>query len=300
VRRLVRDPDLVELRSFVAAADLGSIGRAAVRLQVSQPALSKRLQVLEALTGLRLFERSARGVALTPAGRRMYEQARIVLEQADLLTRLMEGLGTGPGPIVVAASHSATEVFVARAIAEHAEDGSPLELVTANAGVVRARVADGRAAVGVLAAELGAGPDPALNVTSLGPDEVGYGVPPGHAWSLRTRVAYDEFRRTPVVVRDPASNARVTVEGELRRRGLDAPPLLVQAPTPAAALQEAVRRNAPVLLSKRILRAASFVVLAVGDLQFLRTWQVVLPAVGEPAAEVNAFVAELRSVAGTV
>ncbi len=54
----VRSPDIVELRAFCAAADLGSLGRAARLLRVSQPALSKRLRTLETLAGAQLLDRS--------------------------------------------------------------------------------------------------------------------------------------------------------------------------------------------------------------------------------------------------
>src|SRR5215208_4647260 len=75
--RPVRSPDVAELRAFCAAVDLGSLGRAARLMRLSQPALSKRLRTLEALAGAKLLERSPRGVTPTPAGRRLYleEQA---------------------------------------------------------------------------------------------------------------------------------------------------------------------------------------------------------------------------------
>src|SRR4029453_13273312 len=106
-------PDLNELRGFCVAADLGSLGRAAVRLRVSQPSLSKRLASLEAKGGARLLERSARGVALTPAGRRLYRHARPLLEAADQVAEVMAAIQQ-PGTLVrLAASHSASEAFVA-------------------------------------------------------------------------------------------------------------------------------------------------------------------------------------------
>src|SRR3954453_10316839 len=91
-RRPALTPDLNELRGFCVAAELGSLGRAAVRLSVSQPALSKRLASLEVKVGATLLERSSRGVALTPAGRRLYEQARPLLEMADHVTEVMIGI----------------------------------------------------------------------------------------------------------------------------------------------------------------------------------------------------------------
>ena len=57
----VRSPDIVDMRSLCVAAELGSLGRAAIRLRISQPALSKRLHNLEALVGVELLERSPQG-----------------------------------------------------------------------------------------------------------------------------------------------------------------------------------------------------------------------------------------------
>src|SRR4051812_15313477 len=157
----VLTPDLNELRGFCMAADLGSLGRAAVRLHVSQPSLSKRLASLEAKVGARLLERSPRGVVLTPAGRRLYTQARTLLEEADQVAEVMLGIRHTGAVIRLAASHSATEAFVA-ALLTNLENGRPLsvELVTANSQVVRALVADGRADLGVAASRPDHTPNP--------------------------------------------------------------------------------------------------------------------------------------------
>ena len=113
---LSRTPEVTELRSFCAAADLGSIGRAAIRLNVSQPALTKRLQALEQIAGVGLLERSPRGVTLTPAGRHLYAEARRLIEQAEIVEGLLAGLGRASGPVRIAASHSASEAIVAEAL----------------------------------------------------------------------------------------------------------------------------------------------------------------------------------------
>jgi DNA-binding transcriptional LysR family regulator len=65
-----------QLRSFVTVAEEGQLARAAAKLQIAQPALSRTIAQLEAEVGLRLFERHPRGVTLTPAGHRFCEVAR--------------------------------------------------------------------------------------------------------------------------------------------------------------------------------------------------------------------------------
>lgn len=65
-------PPLTALRAFEAAARHASFARAAVELNVTPGALSHQIRGLEDLLGLRLFERQARGMALTPHGRLLY------------------------------------------------------------------------------------------------------------------------------------------------------------------------------------------------------------------------------------
>lgn len=74
---------LKRLRSFVVTAEAQSVGRAAQRLHVAQPALSRQLRTLEREVGAKLLERHARGVRLTPAGLVFLDSARALLAAAD-------------------------------------------------------------------------------------------------------------------------------------------------------------------------------------------------------------------------
>jgi len=75
--------DLRTLRYFVAVAEERNFGRAAARLHMSQPPLSRAIKGLEAEFGTVLVNRSASGATLTPAGSVLYAHARRLLEQAD-------------------------------------------------------------------------------------------------------------------------------------------------------------------------------------------------------------------------
>src|SRR5690242_15423596 len=235
--RPVRAAEVAELRAFCAAADLGSLGRAARLLSVSQPALSKRLRTLEALAGARLLERSPRGVTLTPAGTRLYVEARKLLAQAEAVEDVMSGLGREQQPVRLAASHTIAEYVLPQPLVEFErkrERHLSVELVIANSLVVRELVREGRAEFGIAAVDPAAASD-GLSEVPLIDDEVVVAVPRDHPWADLQAIPLDELVSTSMVMRDPTANTRRTIEAELGRRGLGlAPPLAEVGSTSAA------------------------------------------------------------------
>jgi DNA-binding transcriptional LysR family regulator len=87
--------DLRHLRYFVAVAETQNFGRAAARLAISQPPLSRQIQAFEGELGTRLFARTTRGVRLTAAGAALLPEARRLLRHADALAANARHLGEG-------------------------------------------------------------------------------------------------------------------------------------------------------------------------------------------------------------
>lgn len=88
-----------QIAYFVAVARAGSFSRAALALNISQPALTKQIKLLEDQLHLRVFERTGRGVRLTPAGETVLEFAGTISSQFERLERAIAYLRGAPSGV---------------------------------------------------------------------------------------------------------------------------------------------------------------------------------------------------------
>ncbi|HEY3957323.1 MAG TPA: LysR family transcriptional regulator [Streptosporangiaceae bacterium] len=172
--------ELGHVEAFLAIARGGGFARGSAALHLSQPAVSRRIKLLETELGAPLFDRLGRGVALTEAGRAFLPHAQAMLaSMRDGIDAVGAVRGTGHGPVTLAlvgtlASSSLT-ARLSRLCQRHPR--LDLRLRTALSAEVSALVLRGDAAVGL---RYDTDPDPGLVSVVIGQERLVAVCPPGH------------------------------------------------------------------------------------------------------------------------
>ena len=106
--------ELRQLEYFIAIAETGAFSRAAIRLSVAQPILSRQIKALEQELGAELYYRTGRGIVLSEAGKVLEQHARGVLETTAGAKRAIHSMGSVPsGRVVIGLPPSVGAVLTA-------------------------------------------------------------------------------------------------------------------------------------------------------------------------------------------
>jgi DNA-binding transcriptional LysR family regulator len=141
-----------ELRYFVAVAEELHFGRAARRLGIAQPPLSRAIRQLERRLGVTLLERTSRAVTLTQAGSVLLHEGRAALDAVDAADRRTRRAATGaPGLVLVTKAGASDELLAKLLDAYAAEPGAvPVDVLLCGPGEQERLLRDGRADVALL------------------------------------------------------------------------------------------------------------------------------------------------------
>ena len=115
------DPHLTELAMFVRVVESGGFTAAAQATKTPQPTVSRHVKQLEDRLGLRLLDRSTRRIALTEPGRRVFDHARAMLDQAEAVQADIANLQAEPsGQLSVVAPIVLGQALVSDVVADFA------------------------------------------------------------------------------------------------------------------------------------------------------------------------------------
>jgi len=121
-RHKLLDMDFRQLRTFVTIAEQGSVSKAALRLHITQPALSRQIQDFQRNLGLKLFNRVGRGLVLTSEGEQLLSDCRALLNHAEKIGDRAKTLQRGDaGMLKVAASPVQIEAVLSGFLHRYAE-----------------------------------------------------------------------------------------------------------------------------------------------------------------------------------
>lgn len=206
-----------QLKAFHAVAVHGSFTRAAERLFLTQPAISDQVRKLEERFGVLLFHRNKRSVQLTDLGERLRAiTLRLFACEAEADELLQDSRALHTGSLVLAVD---APVHVLPQVARFCQQypGITVKIETGNTDESLLRLFNYQADLALLGRDVD---DPRLLCVPLRNDPMVAFVSHQHPWASRGSISLADLDDTPLVLREPGSVTRQTLEEEMRRAGL--------------------------------------------------------------------------------
>ena len=214
--------DLRHLRYFVAVAEELHFGRAAIRLNISQPPLSQQIRQLEEELGVRLFQRSKREVRLTEAGKRILVEAQLVLGQIDHFSKVAAQAGVGEiGHLSVGVPGGVNEILVETLrLVSGRYPGVRIELQYMTTGMQIEALREGRIQVGFLSLPV---QEPTLVLETVRKEPLWIALPKRHPLTRQKIVSPSALEGEKFIVfsRRVAPGLHDTITGMFRNEGVN-------------------------------------------------------------------------------
>ncbi|MFD5626789.1 LysR family transcriptional regulator [Streptomyces sp. NPDC127072] len=292
-----RVPDLGAMELLLAVARLGSLGRAARELGITQPAASGRIRSMERQLGVALVDRSPRGSRLTDAGALVTDWARRVVEAAEAFDAGAQALrDRRDSRLRVAASMTIAEYLLPGwLIALRAQrPDTAVSLIAGNSTVVAERLLAGEADLGFVE---GLAVPPGLDSAVVAHDRLIVVTAPDHPWARRrSPLGAAELAATPLILREEGSGTRQVLDAALG--GLARP--LIELSSTTAVKASVVSGAGPAVLSELALgeelSAHRLVSVPLADVQLRRALRAVWPTGHRPTGPARDLLSLTRGV----
>jgi DNA-binding transcriptional LysR family regulator len=217
----MRPLDTRQLSAFAAVARHGGFSAAAREVKLTQPTLSTHIANLERELGVKLFDRSARKVSLTPAGELFAGYADRILALCSESMEAVQGFtGQISGEVSIAASTVPGEYLLPGRLAGFAAryPEVTVTLLVADSEAVTKSVLQGETAIGVTGRPAG---DPSLRSRLMCDDRIILVAPPGISGTHGRQLDAADLARIPIIRRERGSATRKVVDGALKKAGKD-------------------------------------------------------------------------------
>lgn len=204
-----------EIQALVAVVETGSFRAAAEALFISPPALSRRIERLEATLGARLLERTTRRVTLTAVGRQFLEPAQQALESlAAAVQNVNDTTALRRGMVTVASVPSAAQHLLPAALVEFARHHPEVRVKVVDEGAqeVLAQVVGGQADFGL---NFMGAQEPGLDFTALYRETYLLAMRPDHPLARRKSIAWGELRQEKLISVSRTSGNRLLIDNAL-------------------------------------------------------------------------------------
>lgn len=214
--------DTQDLAAFIEVSEQGSFSQAADRLHLTQPAISKRIAALESRVGHALFDRVARKVTLTDAGRTLLPYARSVLQSIEdgrrALSHLSDRVG---GRLSIGTSHHIGLHRLPPVLKRFTQSYPEVDLDIhfMDSEVACHEVVAGKLELGIVT--LPSEPIPQLQQRVIWADPLAVVVAPEHPLAARRRLRLVDLAEWPAVLPDEATYTHRIVRAALQRHGVE-------------------------------------------------------------------------------
>jgi len=214
--------DIAALKAFVTVAETGSFSLAADRLFLTQPAVSKRVAVLERELDARLFDRIGRTVSLTEAGNALLPRARnILLELADSVRAISNLSGEVHGTLRFGTSHHIGLHRLPPALKQFTQlyPRVRMDIRFMDSEAACEAVEHGELELGVVT--LPPHPSPSLTTRPVWSDPLAVVVANDHPLAHKRRIKLDDLAQHPAILPAPNTYTRQIAEQAFERLSLD-------------------------------------------------------------------------------
>ena len=213
--------DLDGLKAFVIVAECQSFSQAAERLHLTQPAVSKRIALLESQVNARLFDRIGRTVNLTEAGRQLEPRAKDILARVEDTQRAIGSLaGAVTGQLSLATSHHIGLWRLPEVLKEYSRryPEVALDLHFMDSEVAHEQIKQGNLELGIIT--LAPVEHERLASIPVWNDRLVFMCAPEHPLAKRASIDIEDFADYPAVLPDMSTFTGRIVKGLFDQRGL--------------------------------------------------------------------------------